>query len=94
MIAQSYEPEYGTDTLEIHTDAIAGGDKVLVVDDLLATGGTIEATVALIRKLGGTVEHGAFVINLPEIGGDKKLESLGLSVFSLCSLTATNQERQ
>lgn len=83
-IAQSYELEYGTDTLEIHVDAIVEGDKVLVVDDLLATGGTIEATTMLIRKLGGIVEHAAFVINLPEIGGDKRLAGLGLNVYSIC----------
>lgn len=83
-IGQSYELEYGTDTLEIHTDAISEGDKVLVVDDLLATGGTIEATTKLIRKLGGVVEHAAFVINLPEIGGDKRIENLDIEVFSIC----------
>ena len=83
-ISESYELEYGTDTLEIHVDAIQPGDKVLVVDDLLATGGTIEATTTLIRKLGGVVEHAAFVINLPEIGGDKRLEALGLNVYSVC----------
>ncbi|MGF1695970.1 adenine phosphoribosyltransferase [Vibrio kyushuensis] len=83
-IAQSYELEYGTDTLEIHTDAIVEGDKVLMVDDLLATGGTIEATTILIRRLGGVVEHAAFVINLPEIGGDKRLADLDLDVYSIC----------
>jgi adenine phosphoribosyltransferase len=83
-IAQTYDLEYGTDTLEIHTDAIVEGDKVLVVDDLLATGGTIEATVKLIRQLGGKVEHAAFVINLPEIGGETRLEGLGLNVYSIC----------
>ncbi|CAH0526560.1 adenine phosphoribosyltransferase [Vibrio hippocampi] len=83
-IAQSYELEYGVDTLEIHTDAISEGDKVLMVDDLLATGGTIEATTKLIRKLGGEVNHAAFVINLPEIGGDKRLEALDIEVFSIC----------
>ncbi|WP_413284829.1 adenine phosphoribosyltransferase [Vibrio sp. MA40-2] len=83
-IAQSYDLEYGTDILEIHTDAIVEGDKVLVVDDLLATGGTIEATTKLIRKLGGIVDHAAFVINLPEIGGDKRLEELGIDVYSIC----------
>ncbi len=83
-ISQSYELEYGTDVLEIHVDAIESGDKVLVVDDLLATGGTIEATTKLIRELGGEVEHAAFVINLPEIGGDKRLEGLGLNVYSIC----------
>lgn len=83
-IGQSYDLEYGTDELQIHVDSIEAGDKVLVVDDLLATGGTIEATVKLIRQLGGTVEHAAFVINLPELGGDKRLEALGLNVFSIC----------
>ncbi|MFB9134816.1 adenine phosphoribosyltransferase [Vibrio olivae] len=83
-IAQTYDLEYGTDTLEIHTDAIKDGDKVLMVDDLLATGGTIEATTQLIRQLGGEVDHAAFVINLPEIGGDKRLEALGLNVYSIC----------
>ena len=83
-VAQSYELEYGTDTLEIHTDAIVEGDKVLMVDDLLATGGTIEATTKLIRQLGGVVEHAASVINLPGIGGDKRLKGLGLEVFSIC----------
>lgn len=83
-VSQSYELEYGTDVLEIHTDAIHAGDKVLVVDDLLATGGTIEATVKLIRRLGGEVEHATFVINLPEIGGETKLKSLGLNVYSIC----------
>lgn len=83
-LSQSYELEYGTDRLEIHTDAITAGDKVLVVDDLLATGGTIEATVSLIRQLGGEVEHAAFVINLPDIGGDQRLAKLGLTVYSLC----------
>ncbi|WP_119467944.1 adenine phosphoribosyltransferase [Vibrio cholerae] len=83
-VAQSYELEYGTDTLEIHVDAIKPGDKVLVGDDLLATGGTIEATTKLIRQLGGEGEHAAFVINLPEIGGDKRLEGLGLQVYSIC----------
>lgn len=83
-VSQSYELEYGTDVLEIHTDAIHAGDKVLVVDDLLATGGTIEATVKLIRRLGGEVEHAAFVINLPEIGGETKLKPLGLNIYSIC----------
>ncbi len=83
-ISQSYELEYGQDTLEIHTDAINSGDKVLVVDDLLATGGTIEATVKLIRQLGGEVNDAAFVISLPDLGGEARLEALGLELVKLC----------
>ena len=70
VIAQSYQLEYGQDTLELHTDAISQGDNVLIIDDLLATGGTVEATVKLVQRLGGEVKHAAFVINLPELGGE------------------------
>ncbi|CZF80073.1 Adenine phosphoribosyltransferase [Grimontia celer] len=84
VISESYELEYGTDKLEIHTDAIVEGDKVLMVDDLLATGGTIEATTKLIRRLGGDVAHAAFIINLPEIGGEKRLQENGIDVYSIC----------
>ncbi len=84
VIGESYELEYGQDTLEIHVDAIDEGDKVLLVDDLLATGGTIEATTKLVRRLGGVVEDAAFVINLPELGGEERLEAIGLNVFSIC----------
>lgn len=83
-VAESYELEYGIDTLEIHVDAIEENDKVLVVDDLLATGGTIEATTKLIRRLGGEVTHAAFVINLPDIGGGDRLKALGIDVYSIC----------
>lgn len=84
VISESYELEYGSDSLEIHTDAIVEGDKVLMVDDLLATGGTIEATTKLIRRLGGDVSHAAFIINLPEIGGEQRLQSIGIDVYSIC----------
>ncbi len=82
-ISESYELEYGTDSLEIHTDAISSGDKVLVIDDLLATGGTIEATVKLIRRLGGEVTDAAFVINLFDLGGEQRLNNLGINCYSL-----------
>lgn len=82
-IFESYELEYGTDKLEIHVDAIQPGDKVLVVDDLLATGGTIEATVKLIRRLGGEVTDAAFIINLFDIGGEQRLEKMGVKSYCL-----------
>jgi len=79
-----YELEYGTDRLEIHTDAIQQGEKVLLVDDLIATGGTAEATVKLIGKTSGQIIGCAFVIDLPDLGGRKRLEKLGHSVVALC----------
>ncbi|CNE70829.1 adenine phosphoribosyltransferase [Yersinia rohdei] len=86
-ISESYELEYGTDKLEIHTDSIQPGDKVLVIDDLLATGGTIEATVKLIRRLGGDVTDAAFIIDLPELGGETRLVEQGLTCYSLVSFS-------
>jgi adenine phosphoribosyltransferase len=82
-ITQSYQLEYGEDALELHADAIAAGDKVLLVDDLLATGGTIDATAKLVRQLGGLVDDAAFVIALPELGGVARLEQAGLNILSL-----------
>ena len=83
VIAQSYQLEYGQDTLELHTDAISQGDNVLIIDDLLATGGTVEATMKLVQRLGGDVKHAAFVINLPELGGEKRLRDLGIDCYTL-----------
>jgi adenine phosphoribosyltransferase len=72
-IAHSYDLEYGSDTLQIHTDAIPAGAKVLVVDDLLATGGTVEACCKLVEKAGGRVVACAFLIELSELGGRRKI---------------------
>lgn len=80
-----YALEYGNDRIELHDDAIAAGDKVLVIDDLLATGGTAQATVTLVRGLGGEVVECAFVVDLPDLGGRAKLEQMGLTVFTLCA---------
>jgi len=80
---ETYALEYGTDALEIHQDALSASDKVLVVDDLLATGGTIEATVKLIRRAGAEVEDAAFVINLFDLEGESRLNKLGLKCFSV-----------
>ena len=83
-IDQDYELEYGTDRIEVHTDAINKGDKVLIVDDLIATGGTAEATVKLVKKMRGEIIECCFVIDLPDIGGRARLENMGQKVFTLC----------
>lgn len=83
-IGQDYELEYGTDRIEIHADAITPGERVLLVDDLIATGGTAEAATRLIKKIGGEIVECCFVIDLPDIGGRKRLEKQGYSVFALC----------
>jgi len=79
---EEYKLEYGMDVIEIHKDAIEKGMKVLIVDDLLATGGTASAAGKLIRKLGGVVVEIAFIIDLPDLGGRKKLEADGYTVYT------------
>lgn len=82
-ISQDYDLEYGTDTLEIHTDAIEEGQRVLLVDDLLATGGTAQGAIKLIEKIGGEVVLFSVIIDLPELSGRKKLEELNYKVDTL-----------
>lgn len=82
-LSESYSLEYGIDVLEIHADSIKENEKVLVIDDLLATGGTIEAAARLIRRLGGIVHDAAFVIELPELGGRSRLTAQGIDCHSL-----------
>jgi len=84
-IGHDYELEYGRDRIEIHVDAIGAGERVLLMDDLIATGGTAEAAGELIRKMGGTIVECCFVVDLPDLGGRKRLEKRGLKVFSLCA---------
>ena len=79
----TYDLEYGQDTIEIHTDAIKPGQNVLLIDDLLATGGTALAAAQLIEKLKGKISECAFIVDLPEIGGRKKLEQAGYKIFTL-----------
>ncbi len=81
--AHEYALEYGHDRIEMHDDAIDANDQVLVVDDLLATGGTAAATVMLVRGMGGHVVECAFVIDLPDLGGRARLEKMGLAVHTL-----------
>lgn len=83
VISQEYDLEYGSDILEIHADALGPNDKVAMVDDLLATGGTIEATTSLIRRLGAEVNDACFVVNLPELGGQARLEKLDIDCFCI-----------
>ncbi|TAM40607.1 adenine phosphoribosyltransferase [bacterium] len=80
-ICATYQLEYGTDTLEIHKDAITPGEKVLIIDDLLATGGTVKAVVGLIKELGGKIQGIGFVIELVDLGGKEKLK--GYPIYSL-----------
>jgi adenine phosphoribosyltransferase len=79
-----YELEYGVDRVEIHVDALERGEKVVLVDDLIATGGTAEASCKLIAECGAEVVECCFVIDLPDLGGRKRLEAQGLKVFALC----------
>lgn len=83
-LGHDYALEYGADRVEIHLDAIEAGEQILLVDDLIATGGTAEASIALIHKLGGVVIGCAFLIDLPDLSGSKRLHKAGLETFSLC----------
>lgn len=84
-VSQSYELEYGTDTMEIHADALQPGDQVLIVDDLIATGGTALAAVKLIEQLDARVAGASFVVDLPDLGGLARLRALGIQADALCA---------
>ncbi len=84
-VGEDYQLEYGTDRVEIHRDAIQSGERVLLVDDLIATGGTAEAAIRVIERVGGVVEACAFVIELPDLGGRSRIESKGRRILSICS---------
>jgi adenine phosphoribosyltransferase len=84
-IGQDYSLEYGVDTIEIHADAIGQGDRVLLVDDLIATGGTAEAAAELIRRSGGEIVAAAFVIDLPDLGGARRLTARDITIHTLVS---------
>lgn len=82
-VEETYELEYGSATVELHTDAVKRGDRVLLIDDLIATGGTMMAGTKLLQKLGAEVMEGAAIVDLPELGGSEKLRACGLPLFTL-----------
>jgi len=82
-IKREYALEYGSGTLELHQDSVQKGQKVILVDDLVATGGSAEAAVLLLRTLGAVVEAGSFLVDLPDLGGRRHLEKLGLKFHAL-----------
>ncbi len=83
VVSIGYSLEYGIDQMEMHVDAVTAGERVILVDDLIATGGTAEAAVKLLQKLGADVVAACFVIDLPDLGGAKKIEALGVPVRCL-----------
>ncbi|MDZ7708747.1 MAG: adenine phosphoribosyltransferase [Roseovarius sp.] len=85
VISEHYQLEYGEAVVEIHDDAVQPGERVLLVDDLLATGGTAAAGIRLIERLGGDITGCAFIVDLPDLGGHKRLEAMGMEVHTLCA---------
>ena len=83
-VGQDYKLEYGTDRIEVHTDAILPGEKMLLVDDLLATGGTALATIKLVEQVGGDIVGCAFIVDLPDLGGSARIRATGHDVHFLC----------
>ncbi len=84
-VGEDYELEYGMDRVEIHRDALEPKSRVLIVDDLIATGGTAAAAVKLVRRAGAEIVGCSFVIDLPDLGGRKRIEDMGLEVLALCA---------
>ncbi len=82
-VEETYELEYGSATVELHTDAVRAGQRVLLIDDLIATGGTMMAGKKLLEKLGATVMEGAAIVDLPELGGSARIRATGLPLFTL-----------
>ena len=82
-VEETYELEYGSATVELHTDAVKAGDRVLLIDDLIATGGTMMAGKKLLERLGAQVMEGAAIVDLPELGGSDRLRESGLPLFTL-----------
>ena len=84
-VSEQYELEYGSATVELHSDACKAGDRVVLIDDLIATGGTMMAGKKLLERLGATVVEGAVIVDLPELGGSKLIKDSGLPLFTVCN---------
>ena len=84
-VEETYELEYGSATVEMHTDAVRAGDQIVLIDDLIATGGTMMAGKKLIERLGARVVEGAAIVDLPELGGSERLRAAGLPLYTLVS---------
>ncbi|KQB55330.1 adenine phosphoribosyltransferase [Pseudomonas endophytica] len=89
VLAEGYQTEYGEALLEVHADSLCEGDSLLLVDDLIATGGTLIAAVNLVRRMGAQVFEAAAIIDLPELGGSTRLQSIGVPTFSLTEFSLT-----
>ncbi|SEM73351.1 adenine phosphoribosyltransferase [Roseovarius tolerans] len=85
VISEEYQLEYGEAVVELHDDAISAGERVLLVDDLLATGGTAAAGIRLVERLGGEITGCAFIVDLPDLGGHARLTEMGMEVHTLCA---------
>lgn len=83
VISQAYQTEYGEAFLEVHADSLCEGDSVLIVDDLIATGGTLLAAVQLVKRMGAGIHEAAAIIDLPELGGSRRLQDMGIPTYSL-----------
>jgi adenine phosphoribosyltransferase len=84
-VSIAYSLEYGIDEMEMHEDAVARGERVILVDDLIATGGTAEAAVKLLQQIGAQVVAACFIVDLPDLGGAEKIKKLGVPVRTLVS---------
>ena len=89
VLAEGYQTEYGEAFLEVHADSLCEGDSLLIVDDLIATGGTLIAAATLARRMGATVFEAAAIIDLPELGGSERLNDIGVPTFSLTAFSLT-----
>ncbi|MGE8362418.1 adenine phosphoribosyltransferase [Pseudomonas sp.] len=91
VLCEGYQTEYGEAFLEVHADSLCEGDKIVMFDDLIATGGTLLAAAQLVRRMGATVQEAAAIIDLPELGGSQKLQDIGIPTFCLTTFELTER---